>query len=333
MITFEPIPQEFLNRGYADYSDRTYHVKGYLPENLGLVKDLILNADILLHGAAPDFWLHERMKLNKVTIRYEERFFKRIDRRFIKRSFWESLYIAHTQYRNKPLYMLGASSFNKLDTSIIFAYPHKVFKWGYFTSVHDLDINKILLYKMVSTSQTISILWCGTIAQVKRPDLVPKLAKRLISDGYNFQIDIIGTGGLEHELKAQIKAYGVEKRINLLGNMPNDQVLTEMQRHHIFIFTSNYGEGWGAVLNEAMSNGCAVVCSDKVGASHFLIKDGYIEDSNLMKTCATNAYETMSTTWSPQNAASNFISFCDSLLTNTPIRIHEGPCSPAKLIW
>jgi hypothetical protein len=70
MITFEPIPQVFLKVGYADYSDRSYHVKGYLPENYDYIHDLILNADILLHGAAPDVWVHERMKLNKVTIRY-----------------------------------------------------------------------------------------------------------------------------------------------------------------------------------------------------------------------------------------------------------------------
>jgi glycosyltransferase involved in cell wall biosynthesis len=164
---------------------------------------------------------------------------------------------------------------------------------------------------------------------------------------------MIGTGGLKQELEKQIEVTGVENNIRLLGNMPNSQVLSLMQQHHIFIFTSDYGEGWGAVLNEAMSNGCAVVCSDKVGASRFLIKDGwngllfksgsdkdlyikvrrYIDDRLLLKSCALNAYKTMSTIWSPKNAALNFLSLCNSLLTNSPVTIEEGPCSIAKMIW
>lgn len=47
-----------------------------------------------------------------------------------------------------------------------------------------------------------------------------------------------------------------------------------MREHDIFTFTSNKREGWGAVLNEAMSCGCACVVSDLIGAAPYLIKAG-----------------------------------------------------------
>lgn len=45
-----------------------------------------------------------------------------------------------------------------------------------------------------------------------------------------------------------------------------------MRESHIFIFTSDRGEGWGVVLSEAMANGCTVVASNKIGAAPFLVK-------------------------------------------------------------
>jgi glycosyltransferase involved in cell wall biosynthesis len=40
----------------------------------------------------------------------------------------------------------------------------------------------------------------------------------------------------------------------------------------VFIFTSDRNEGWGAVLNEAMGSGCAVVAADLIGSVPYLIE-------------------------------------------------------------
>jgi len=349
MVTFEPIPEEFLKRGYADYSDRLYHVKGYLKENKEFINNLIINSDIVLHGAAPEIWVKKRMELLKPTIRYEERLFKKIDRRLIQLHYWKQLFAKHTRYRKAPLYMLGASAYNRLDTAIIMSYPNKVYRWGYFTYVPNLEINDVIDKK---PKDKIYILWCGTIAQVKRPDLVPILALQLKNLGYDFVINMIGTGGLESHIRHQIHNLGVDDYVHMLGNIPNEEVLQAMRRHHIFIFTSNYGEGWGAVINEAMSNGCAVVSSNKVGAAPFLIKPGYngfmfnsgnssdllnkvtilMNDENLRNRCILNAYTSMVSTWSPKVAAKNFIKFCSHILNSADCNISDGPCSKAKLI-
>lgn len=350
-VSFEPIPEEFIKRGYPDFSNRPYHIKGYLPENADIVKDLAANVDVLLHSACPEEWVSYRMELNKTTIRYGERLIKLVDSRLLNPGYWKRLRNIHTSYRNQPLYMLAASGYNRFDTKLIGAYPDKVYKWGYFTKVEDLDIDKLVQSKR--KNETVRILWVGTIIDVKRPDLVPKLAKRLKSAGYDFHIDMIGSGARQKQVNDLVTKYDVCDCISFLGNIPNRDVLQKMRKCNIFIFTSHYGEGWGAVVNEAMANGCAVVCSKAVGAAPFLIKSGYngltftsgsskdlydkvaqfIDDVNLREQCAMNAYNTIHDIWSPANAAKNFIQLCEALSQSQPTYITTGPCSIAPLIY
>ena len=47
-----------------------------------------------------------------------------------------------------------------------------------------------------------------------------------------------------------------------------------MEKSHIHLFTSNHLEGWGAVVNEAMNSGCAVVANREAGAVPYLIEHG-----------------------------------------------------------
>ena len=123
-----------------------------------------------------------------------------------------------------------------------------------------------------------------------------------------------------------------------------------MRQHHIFLFTSDRNEGWGAVLNEAMSNGCAVIASDAIGSVPFLIRDGYnglkfknknledlftktmslIENPLKREELAKHAYTTMYELWSPQNAASSFVKLAKGVISNKIVPFENGPCSIAK---
>ena len=59
--------------------------------------------------------------------------------------------------------------------------------------------------------------------------------------------------------------------IILKGNVHFTEVRTLMEESEIFIFTSDFNEGWGAVLNEAMSSACGCVASYKAGSTPFLL--------------------------------------------------------------
>lgn len=354
MVTFEPLPEEFRERGYKDFSYKKYLLTAYSSDQkLKEAETLALTSDVVILGAAPDYLIEDRLKKNKLTFRYGERIFKKIDRRIIQIQYWRKLYNQHTKYRRQNLYMLGASAYSRLDTAILFAYPHKCLKWGYFINVPSIDIKEILQKKGEATCY--NILWCGTIAQVKRPDLVVKLAAKLKKEGLSFHINMIGNGGKLWTTRVSdlINELEVSDVISLLGNLPNEQVLQMMQSHHIFIFTSDRGEGWGVVLNEAMANGCAAIASNKIGAAPFLIKNKkngllfqsgninslykavkyMIENEAFRKNCIIEAYNTIRDVWSPQVAAENFIKLVHYLqgeIYYSPIK--DGPCSKASLI-
>ena len=158
-----------------------------------------------------------------------------------------------------------------------------------------------------------------------------------------------GSGEELNNAKELSQRLNVEDFVNFNGNMPNDEILKAMQQHEIFLFTSDKNEGWGAVANESMSNGCAIVASDTIGSVPFLVKsgeNGYIFKScNLdslcekvewllnnpddMKRISSNAYQTMRNVWSPQNAARNFLQLVDDLQNGKEVSITDGPCSRA----
>jgi glycosyltransferase involved in cell wall biosynthesis len=121
----------------------------------------------------------------------------------------------------------------------------------------------------------------------------------------------------------------------------------------VFLFTSNYLEGWGAVVNEAMQCGCAVVASKEAGAVPFLIEDGVngltfgsgslleLKEKVVELTCdrkkitslGIKARETIDNKWNAKNAATELIRFCREYYENgNPSPCLDGPMSRANVI-
>ncbi len=124
-----------------------------------------------------------------------------------------------------------------------------------------------------------------------------------------------------------------------------------MEKSHIHLFTSNYLEGWGAVVNEAMNSGCAVIANVQAGSVPYLIKheengliyDGTYEDfalqlkklidnKTMIQKLGRAAYETIVTTWNAEHAAKELLRFCKDLQAGKAIPAAEGPLSMAPVI-
>ena len=74
----------------------------------------------------------------------------------------------------------------------------------------------------------------------------------------DWSLNILGEGEESQNLKAQAKSMGLE-RVNFLGFSNNPQ--PHYDRAAIVCLTSTY-EGWGMVLMEAQTNGCATIAFD-----------------------------------------------------------------------
>ncbi|MBQ7345281.1 MAG: glycosyltransferase [Oscillospiraceae bacterium] len=308
---------------------------------------LIRDADVVIAGSAPDDMLRERILAGKLLFRYSERPFKkktsclkRIGHaiRFHRRDLWK-----------KNVYMLCASAYAAGDHASVGMYRGRTYRWGYFPQTKGYDLDALMARKKRDT-----LMWCGRFIDWKHPDDAIMVAKRLKDHGYDFRLDMVGTGVMEAQLRQLVERYDLADRVRFLGAMTPDQVRIHMEEAGVYLFTSDRQEGWGAVLNESMNSGCAVVASHAIGSVPSLIcnnQNGSIyssgdvdmlyqkivyllSDPEEQKRLGSNAYATITETWNVKVAAERLIALINRILggERSPVIFENGPCSQAEII-
>lgn len=346
-----PIYDWLLKGGYSDLSSRPYVLQAWRsPENYRKAEDLALNADVALFGGPETLKLEVmRAKTGKLTFDVGERWLKRgllnLASPRLLRYFW----YYYTVFSKENVYKLCSSAYACGDHYKLYSFKNRCYKWGYFTKVEDFPFETSANFDVSSEETEVHLMWCARFLRWKHPELPVRLAKRLKDKGYKFVFDMYGSGVELENVKRLASELEVTDVLRFQGNLPNDKILEQMRQHEIFLFTSDKNEGWGAVLNESMSNGCAVVASDEIGSVPFLVEDGVnglvfksedldsletkvmslLDNADCRRTIAANAMRTMRTLWSPQNAADNLLRLIDDLQAGRDTSIAVGPCSKA----
>ena len=338
-----------LKLGFKDLDNQyDFVVKAYEnEESKNLAKKLTLESDVAIIGSTTDEIIEERLKQDKLTFRYRARVFIFPDG-FIKTVFNKEkiklFYDRHIKFRkNKNLYMLCANAYGPKDFEFLGLYKEKIYKWGYFLETNRYDIDKLIEQK--ESNKKIEIIWVARFIKWKHPEVVVKLAKRLKKQNYNFHIKMLGTGKLEEKTRKKVKKLGLEDVLEIVGQVPSDKVKDYMEKANIFIGTSDSQEGWGAVINESMNAGCALVANKKMGSVPSLLKDGetgliytsykeleykvklLINDKELREKLGKNAYTYITEKWTGSVAANNLIELFDSIINKKEYKIKEGPAS------
>ncbi|WP_242831970.1 glycosyltransferase [Butyrivibrio sp. VCD2006] len=317
---------------------------------------LIKNCDVLMLGwtgqdndSNTGRLLKERMDSGKPVIRVSERIYREGRWKAVSPRGLKAKYEEHIKYKNAPVYMLCAGAYVSGDYNLIGAYPGKMFKWGYFPPLRIYDEEKLesLLYR---DGEQLRICFASRLIKLKHPEFVITAADYLRENNIDFHIDMVGDGPLLDELKKTIDEHSLNNCIKMHGVKSPDEVRDMMEQSHIFIFASNYLEGWGAVVNEAMNSACAVVASSEAGAVPFLIRDGVngltfdnCDVNELKKHLILNgekirelqkaAYATIAGTWNAKCAADRLLSFCDSITGGAEFNVpSDGPMSMAQVI-
>lgn len=348
-IATEPIPEWLVRSGYTANVDRPYIICTWQStEKEKYARKLIDESDVVIHGSSKIEWSVKRKKENKVTFHYEERWNRKSIIRLLSPRRLFNIYRYYFRFRNKRTYLLCASAFAAKDARLYGCFPNKCFKWGYFTETNSLEnIKRKSVFE--SRSDRISMMWCARFLKLKHPELIIMLAKRLKEKGYSFSIDMYGSGKELEKTQMLISKLNLGSIVYLRGNKPNAEIINEMQRHDIFLFTSDKNEGWGAVVSEAMSNGCVVVTSDVVGSAPYLIQNGIngmmfhscnlnsledvvcglLDNREKWSTMSKAAKERMYKIWSPQNAAHNFMELAQYALDDklSEYSKFDGPAS------
>jgi glycosyltransferase involved in cell wall biosynthesis len=296
-----------------------------------------MEADVVIAGSAPENYLRQRVRAGKLIFRYSERPLKQgLEplKYFIRLIRW---------HRNnpvgKPIYLLCASAYAAADFAKFGLFRNKAYQWGYFPEAK--------CYDRLPQKEENSVLWVGRFLDWKHPDDALRAAAKLREDGYDFHLRMIGTGPMEQQLRNMVSQWGMEGNVSFLGSMKPEAVRAYMEKSSIFLFTSDRQEGWGAVLNEAMNSGCAVVASHAAGCVPYLVRDGgnglvyrsgdvgmlrekleyLLEHPQQRAQLGTAAYETITCLWNTETAAQRLVELSKGLLgTDGMPDFEKGPC-------
>ena len=318
-------------------------------------KKMCTDADVVIFGGVPLDYISERIKQNKLTIYYSERLFKKgFYRYFNPKTMWK----VHKRFvapsRKSNVHVLCASSYAALDFSRVSAFRNKMYKWGYQIAAYEKDIDDLLAKK---PQDGLQFIWVGRLVALKHCDDALRVIKRLKEDGYAPRMTVIGSGEEETALKALTKELDIEEEVVFKGTCKIDETRAQMDGANIFMFTSDFGEGWGATLNECMNSACACVASHAAGSTNFLIDDGVdglvyrsgdvdglyqkvkglVADKEKREEIARNAYLKLYEEWNPSKTYKRMVALIEQLLKTGDCTLYEnGPCSkalPIKENW
>lgn len=116
-------------------------------------------------------------------------------------------------------------------------------------------------------SECVKICTAGRLTKQKGFDRLIDVAARLWDEGYRFQINILGAGPEEKNLKDLIASKNAEEYIHMLGFCTNPYSI--MAKSDIYVLSSRE-EGLATVLTEALTLELPVVSTDVSGAKEVL---------------------------------------------------------------
>jgi glycosyltransferase involved in cell wall biosynthesis len=301
--------------------------------------------DVVLCGERSLDLIEMRLRSNKLTFYMSERWWKPpIGRlRLLSPSFLK-MFLRFKRLSNNPnFFYLPTGKFAFEDIGRLMNFNERVFHWGYFTK-------KSLKKVDFTYSKPIKLLWIGRMLKLKQVDIVLKLCKRLSDSGVDFHLTLVGEGPEKHNLTLLAKEMGLSQQITFQNFVSVELVPNLMSAHEFYIMPSNSYEGWGAVVNEAMSAGMITFASNKIGSATSMINDGSngflfdpdrieelfdkvmfcLNNQNLFRKISNAAILTADDLWSPENVAHRFLSLVAKINANDVKPFKSGPLSRFK---
>lgn len=125
----------------------------------------------------------------------------------------------------------------------------------------------------------IKLVSIGRLEDVKGYDRLLPVVKRLVDEGYDLSLTILGEGSQRKFLMKYIEENGLEERVSLLGFQSNPYPW--LVGADLFVCSSR-SEGYSTVVTEALILGLPVITTDCAGMDELLDggKYGVIVDNN-----------------------------------------------------
>lgn len=163
----------------------------------------------------------------------------------------------------------------------------KMQQWGYFTEIMSETpaVSPVVSLEMRSSMlrQKIDLIYVGRFDENK--NILPVLLNFNKLRPYVNKFTVVGSGPLDNEIRQAASKFD---EIVVAGRLNNVETQVLMRNHDYLILPSLY-DGWGAVVNEALTQGTRVLCSEACGAS--ILLDGQMRGATFSQTNAMNVMQ------------------------------------------
>jgi glycosyltransferase involved in cell wall biosynthesis len=194
------------------------------------------------------------------------------------------------------------------------------------------------------------ILWAGRMIRLKHVEDLIRAFADLTKKRLGARLTLVGDGPERERLVRLAHARLADGTYQFLPPTSPAGIRALMRRSDVYVLMSNGYEGWGAVIPEAMAEGCAVAASTETGAGASLIDDKIngrlfrcgdwkrladilgqmVSDPGCRRRLARAGKGTVDELWSPATAAERFLNVADAILSGRPTpSYNHGPMRPA----
>lgn len=349
-----PMEQERSAMGWAADVTAIPYVKCFYEEEEEC-RRWIMDSDIVIFGGVEDeSYIEKRLEAGKPVIRYSERIYREGQWKAVSPRGLKKKYHDHIRYRKAPVYLLCAGAYVASDFALIKAYPNKKYCFGYFPAFKEQNIDELMAKKRERRvkSGKIRLLFAARFLELKHPEYPIHLAKALKEEGVSFELLMIGDGEEKTRVINETEKLGLTEDVKFLGFLSPAEVREQMEEADIFLFNSDYREGWGAVVNESMNSGCALIAGHGIGAVPYLLSDGengYVyrtgdeeefirvgirlaKDVETIERFGFASYRKIAEEWNDREAAERVYALCQGILSGNIEPPVSGPCSIAPVI-
>jgi len=284
------------------------------------IGELLKNALVVMSGIRDLELFEERAKRGLLTIYSGERWFKPIlgfsgklrmlsprYRQMVKR--FADLTKRYECIRVLPIGVHAWSDFEQIGVP-----RAKMTMWGYFVEPGSRNTCR-RNGALDSAEGCKKILWVGRMVRLKHVDSIIRSVARLRNEGVNMRLTLVG-GGAEKIRLARLarKIVRPEEAISFHNSVSVSKVRGLMRAHDIFVFASDARDGWGAVVNEAMEEGMAVVGTYETGAAATILPDSNLFHSGnvneLVDALRDGPKYVEIGDWAVERAAERLLSMC-----------------------
>lgn len=242
----------------------------------------------------------------------------------------------------RPLYLLSKYSYGKLVNRYAlgaFAHGELAKKDFRFIGIEENKISDLFYTSVIkSTNQTtndipsgeIQFLYIGELSKRKGIEDLLNACYNLKSD--NWKLTIVGKDKSNGYYSSLSKKLELNQKITFEGVVPHNEIEKYYINSDIFVFPSRF-DGWGAVLNEAVSYSLPIISTDETSASFSLVKNNgfivkasnskdllqamqqYLDNTSLIKNHSINS-EKLKIICTPKENVLRFMNSLDKWLEN-----------------